>query len=373
MSMKFSCDKAILCEVLGNVGLAVSSKSSLLALEGILFQCSGNALTLTGYNLDLGIKKTIEVEGLQSGELILDASRVTNIVNKMPQGRIYFEVDDKLLTVIRCQNVEFTILGLSTEDYPEMPAVSEDQQFSIPIHDFKDLVSQTLFAIAQTEQTPVYTGSLFDIEEGCLTLVSVDGYRMALKKQAVNLLDNRKFVVPGKTLSEIQKLLAKLQEDDEDPTIDIRASIKHIIFNICGYNVISRLLEGDFLDYKNAIPKGFHSRIKVSTRDFLDSINRASIIITERAKSPIRCAFEGSVANLYCETSLGKFHDSFLIQPEGEDVTVGFNNKYMADALKASGCDEVVLELNGPLSPIKVLPVEGDDFLFLVLPIRLKD
>lgn len=371
--MKFSCDKNSLCEAINNVSLAVSTKSTLISLEGILMKCSGNSLTLTGYNLELGITKSISVNGMENGEIVIDASRIASIVNKMPSGEISFTSDSKLLTVIQCANVEFTVLGLSSEDYPEIPTISNDQQFSLEQQDFKDMISQTLFAVAQTEQTPVYTGSLFDLDCGSLSVISVDGYRMAMKKQAVSTIETYQFVVPGKTLNEIQKLLAKLSGDDEEDQIHIRVSNKHIIFEICGYSIISRLLEGDFLDYKNAVPKGYKTRVRVKTRDFLDSINRASIIITERAKSPIRCEFIDHIAKLNCETSLGKLQDSFLVEVEGENLKIGFNNKYMADALKASVCDEVVLEMSGPLSPIKILPVEGDDFLFLVLPIRLKD
>lgn len=369
--MQFTCDKNLLQEAIMNVSLAVSPKSTIISLEGILFHCQRNVLTLTGYNLDLGIKKTIPVQGSNDGEMVLDASRIANIVNRMPSGNISFHADEKLLTIIQCENVEFTILGMSSEDYPEMPTVDQGERFAIKQDEFKDLVAHTLFAVAQNEQTPVYTGSLFDLDEGALSVVSVDGYRMAMKKQAVASIAKEQFVVPGKTLNEMQKILAKLSEEEEE--IEILSSKKHIIFEVSGYSVISRLLEGDFLDYKNAVPKGYKTRVRVKTRDFLDSINRASVIINERAKSPIRCEFLDNIAKLNCETSLGKLQDSFLMQLEGETVRIGFNNKYMADALKASSCDEVMLEMAGPLSPIKVLPIEGDEFLFLVLPIRLKE
>lgn len=370
--MKFSCDKSVLCEAVNNVSLAVS-KSNLIALEGILMECKGNALTMTGYNLELGITKTIPIHGMEDGTIIIDASRLGSIVNRMPAGEISFSSDAKLLTLIQCGNVEFTILGLAPEDYPEMPMIAKDHEITLEQESFRDMIAQTLFAVAQTEQTPVYTGSLFELKDGTLSVVSVDGYRMAMKKQLVVTDEEFRFIVPGKTLNEIQKLLVKMTDAEEPPQMQLRVSSKHIIFTINGYNITSRLLEGDFLDYNNAIPKGCKTKVRVSVRDFLNSINRASIIINDRAKSPIKCEFAGNVVRLNCETTLGKLQDSFLAEKEGEDIRIGFNNKYMADALKASSCDELVLEMSGPLSPIKLVPVDGDDFLFLVLPIRLKD
>ncbi|MGI5959706.1 MAG: DNA polymerase III subunit beta [Massiliimalia sp.] len=370
--MKFSCDKAALSETINNVILAVASKSTMLSLEGILMKCEGAVLTLTGYNLELGIIKSIPVKGEEDGEIVLNASLLSNIVNKMPAGEISFSSDQRLLTIIRCNDAEFTILGLSAEDYPEIPVINNEKELTLPQDVFRNMIGQTLFAVAQTEQTPIYTGSLFDVEPGLLSVVSVDGYRLAMRKEAIENQDTYQFVVPGKTLNEVQKLLAKFNGEQENQ-VSLRVSNKHIIFEVGGYSVISRLLEGEFLDYRNAIPKESKTKVTANTREFLGSINRASIIINDRAKSPIRCEFSGGVVRLNCETTLGKVQDSFQAEMEGADVKIGFNNKYMSDALKASECDEVLIEMNGPLSPMKVLPLEGDSFLFLVLPVRLKD
>lgn len=372
--MKFTCDKNLLCETINNVSLAVSFKSTLIALEGILIKCTGQTLTLTGYNLELGIIKSIPVTAEEEGEIILNASLLSNIVNKMPAGNIHFSSDDKLLTVIRCNDAEFTILGLDSEDYPEIPLISNEQELYIKHDLFMNMISQTLFAIAQTDQTPVYTGALFDIKQKMLSVVAVDGYRLAIRKEAIDVDGDFQFIVPGKTLSEILKLLAKLPSDDENEIlIQIRVSNKHIIFDISGYSIISRLLEGDFLDYNSAIPKQATTVATVNTREFINSINRASIIINDRAKSPIKCEFNSTIIKLYCETTLGKVQDAFEAQVSGDPVKIGFNNKYMADALKASECDQVLIEMSGQLSPMKILPPEGDSFLFLVLPVRLKD
>lgn len=372
--MKFSCDKNLLCEVINNASLAVASKSTIISLEGILMKCNNNQLTLTGFNLEFGIVKTIPVESSENGEIVLNAGLLSNIVNKMPSGEIHFFSDSKLLTVIRCQDVEFTILGLSAEDYPEIPVISDDQDLSVEVETFKSVVSQTLFAVSQSDQTPVYTGTLFDIKGDQLCVVSVDGYRLAMRKETIERSSSEAFhfIVPGKNLNEIQKLLAKLDiEEDGENKINVRVSSKHVILEVAEYSIISRLLEGEFLDYNSTIPKESKTSVKVNTREFMGSINRASIIINDRAKSPVKCEFADSAIHISCETALGKVQDSFPAEIDGEAVKIGFNNKYMHDALRASESDEVLIQMNGPLSPMILLPLEGDDFLFLVLPVRL--
>ena len=370
--MKIACDKNILCEAIKNVQPAFSYKTTLVALEGILMKCRGGELSLTGYNLELGITKTVSVNSGEDGEVILNAVLLSNIVNKMPSGIVNISTDEKLLTMIECNDVEFTILGLDAAEYPDMPILSGEQEFELPHFLLKNMIAQTLFAVAQTDQNPVHTGSLFDIADGVLNVVSVDGYRLAMRSEKINVDGAFQFVVPGKTLSEIVKLLSRLVLDEEEEKIRISVSSKHISFCVSGYVVISRLLEGEFLDYRNAIPKESTTKVTVETRSFLDSINRASIIINERAKSPVRCTFETDSIKIFCETALGKVNDSIAAAIEGPEVKIGFNNKYMADALKASECDKIVVQINGPVSPMKLVPEDDDSFLFLVLPVRLK-
>lgn len=373
--MKFTCDKTLLCEVINSVSLAVPTKSTLLPLEGILLKCNNNILTLTGYNLELGIIKSIPVEDAQDGEIVLPSALFVNIINKMPNGKINITVNNKLSTIIKCDDVEFTILGLKAEDYPEIPVISKDKEFSLDVDTLRGMISQTLFAVAQTDQNPVFKGCLFEITNGQLLLVTLDGCRLALRKENIDCDDNFKFLVPGKTLTEIQKLISRinLKDDEEQQKVFIRVSNRHIIFELDGYSIISRLIEGDVVDYRRSIPTGYKTRLKVKVRDFSECINRASILINDRMKSPIRWEIKQDSINLFCKTSIGQISDSFVGELTGEEMTLGFNNKYMSDALKASECDEVYIETNGPLLPIKITPLDNDDFLFIVMPIRIKD
>lgn len=368
--MKFTCQKSLLSEAVNNVLPAVSSKSSLLSLEGIKLICTGNQLSITGYNLELGITKNIEVFSALDGGIVLTANLLSNIINKMPEGNISFETDEKLLTIIKCEDVEFTILGMSCDEYPEMPIFTSDKEFFIDPAVLRKMISQTLFSVAQNDQNPIHTGSLFDIGDNCLNIVSVDGFRLAMKTEKIECEEKFKFVVPGKTLSEIVRLLARVDVQDEQVKVNI--SNKHINFLIDGYSFISRLLEGEFLDYRNAIPIDTITTVVIETRDFLDTMNRASIIISEKAKSPIRCLFEEQNVKIFCETAMGKINDEVECTIDGPNVKIGFNNKYMAEALKAAECDKIKIQMNGPISPIKIVPPDSENFLFLVLPVRLK-
>lgn len=372
--MNFICDKKTLSDAVNSVCLAVSPKSTLVALEGILFSCENSELTLTGYNLELGIVKTIGVNQINPGKVILNARIISDILRKLPGDEVTITTDDKLLTVIKAGGAEFTILGINADEYPEMPTLKDERSLTIDGGILKSMISQTLFAIAQTEQTPVHTGSLFDIENGVLKVVSIDGYRLALRKEQVKTNENFKFVVPGKTLSEILKLIPEETDDEQSENkneINISVSIRHIIFEINGYHIISRLLEGSFHDYKNAIPEESESTAIVNVRDFINCIDRASIIITDRIKSPVISVFNDNYIKINCTTTVGKISDGIEIEYSGSELKIGFNNKYMTDALKACGEENVRFELTNSRAPIKITPVDSDKFVFLVLPVRL--
>ena len=217
----------------------------------------------------------------------------------------------------------------------------------------KSMIDQTLFAISTNDSKPVHTGSLFQLEDGELRVVSVDGFRLALRREKVSAEGSAQFIIPGKTLSEMNKLLS----DEEDEETRLYLSRKHVVVQIGQYKVISRLLEGEFLDYKAAIPAGSNSTVTVDVRPL---------------KSPLRIHFEENQIKMSCSTAIGKAYDQLECLLEGDEVEIGFNNRYMLEALRATGCDKVNLLISGPLAPMKMVPLEGDDFLFLILPVRLK-
>ncbi len=365
--MKVICEKQRLVDAAANVSRAVSAKNTLAALEGVLLRAHGNCLSLTGYDLELAISTDIPAEVIEQGEIVLSARLFLDMIRRMPSEEVSIHSDEKLLTIIKGQMTEYTILGIPASEYPELPAVAQAEMLELSQSVLKNMITQTLFAIAISDSKPVHTGSLFDIQDGEMNVVSVDGYRLALRREKINYEKALSFIVPGKSLSEVAKLLR-----DEENEIEVNVSKRHIIFRIGNYHVVSRLLEGEFLDYKAAIPTGGQTSIRISTREFISAIDRAALLISDNIKSPLRLRFEDGLIKISCSTAIGKAYDEIGCSQSGDNVEIGFNSRYMLDALKASEGDEIQLVMNGPLSPIKLMPLEGDSFTFLVLPVRLK-
>ena len=366
--MKIQCQKSQLVEAVSNVQRAVSSKSTLAALEGILLKTTTNGdLKLCGYDLELGITTVIEAQVDEPGEVVLSARLFGDIVRRLPDETVTILVDEKMITQITCGPSEFSIVGIPSSEYPELPSVEGASSIDLTSPILKSMIRQTLFAVADTDAKPVHTGTLFNIENGIIRLVSVDGYRLAIIEKPVKAAKDINFIIPAKTLAEAIKLFT-----DDDEVVHIAANRRFVVFSSRTYTVISRLIEGDFLDYKRVIPEGYHTRVTVDVRDFSNSIERASLIITERLKNPLRITFDGNIT-VRCQTTLGKVVDELDAEIEGEPVEIGFNNRYLLDALRYSRCDKLVFEVSGPLSPVKVLPKDGGDFLFLVLPVRFKN
>lgn len=365
--MKITCSRQQLNEAVLNVQRAVSTKSSVPALEGILLRTQGEEMILCGYDLELGMTTRIEARVEEKGSIILGARLFGDIVRRLPADSVELSTDSKNITTIKSGLSEFSIVGIPAEEYPELPAISGETSIRIAHNVLKGMIRQTIFAVAESDAKPIHTGTLFELEENRIRLVSVDGYRLAIREEAAKCGEQTSFVVPGKTLGEVNKLLG-----DDETELEILIGRRHIQFQIGNYCVISRLLEGEFLDYRAAIPNGSTTEIVVSTRSMIGSVERVSLLITDRLKSPVRCVFEDNEIRISCSTAIGRANDQFPAQITGNPVEMGFNNRYLLDALRNSEGDEVRIQLSGPLSPMKILPREGESFLFLVLPVRLK-
>lgn len=365
--MHFLCERAQLLEAVNNVSRAVSVKSSLGALEGILLRASGESLFLAGYNMELGITTTIPAQVKTPGELVLTAKLFGDIVRRLPEDVVEVRVDEKFNTTIVSGETEFTIMGISSLEYPELPQIEDAARVAIPQSVLHSMIRQTLFAVAQTDARPVHKGTLFEVEEDSLRLISVDGSRLAIRTEPLRNSEAMQFVVPGTTLNEVLKLL----DAEEEKEMTIAVGRRHTVMEIGSYAVISRLLDGEFMPYRKAILPQANTTITVNTREMIAAVDRASLVINDRIKSPLICEFRENGIKLSCTTPLGSAYDRVNARVVGDLVDMGFNSRFLMDALKNSESDEVKIELNGPQSPMKVLPVDGDSFLFLVLPVRL--
>lgn len=365
--MKFTVNKSDITEAVSNIQRAVSTKTSIPALEGILLSATETGLELCAYDLELGITTVIPAFVMEPGKAVLSAKLFSDIVRRTPAETVTVSVDEKNMATLESGYSRFSIIGIPAEEFPELPKLSDSTQISLPGALLKSMIRQTLFAIAESDAKPIHQGSLFSLENGILDVVSVDGYRLAVRREPVDFSEDLSFVVPGKTLSELLKLI----KDNEEP-VEISAGRRHILFKIDNYTVISSLLEGEFLNYKAAIPPESQTEVVLKTREAIDSVERVSLLITDRLKSPIRCLFDNNEVKLNCTTSMGRASDQLDVEMTGQSVEIGFNNRYLLEALRNTECDEVKVQLGGPLSPMKVVPKEGDSFLFLVLPVRLK-
>ncbi|MCI1966633.1 MAG: DNA polymerase III subunit beta [Oscillospiraceae bacterium] len=365
--MKITCDKQKLNEAVLNIQKAVSTKSSIPALEGILIRAGDSSVQLCGYDLELGITTDLACTVAEKGSIVLSARLFGDIVRRLPAADVTITTDEKQITTIESGEAKYSIVGIPAQEYPELPSVGSETSLKIPSGILHSMIHQTLFAVADNDAKPIHTGTLFELEPDHLRLVSVDGYRLAIREEPLACERNTTFVVPGKTLAEVLKLIG-----DDDSEVELQIGRRHILFSIQNYTVISRLLEGEFLDYRAAVPNECSTSLKVSVHNLISSVERVSLLITDRLKSPVRCVFEDGEIRVSCSTAIGRAHDKLAAQMEGDSLEMGFNNRFLLDALRNTECDEVRIQLNGPLSPMRILPCEGSSFLFLVLPVRLK-
>ena len=366
--MKFSCEKALLSSAVSITSRAVAAKSSIPAMEGILIE-AGNTLRLTGYNLETGIQATVPAEITEGGSLVLSARLFGEIVRKMPDDVVVFTSQGYTVN-IKCGLSEFNILGTDPEEFPELPAVDQQNSLTIGQPVLRSMIGQTLFAVSDNESRPVHTGSLFEVEGDGLTVVSVDGYRLALRHETVEEkkgADAFSFVVPGSALGEVEKICSG------EERVTITQGARHILFQTGDTVLVCRRLEGDFLAYRNAIPRNNSIKVEVETRALLSSIDRVSLIISEKLKSPLRCVFGDGMVDITTRTAIGDAADQCVINGDGGGLEIGFNNKYLMDALKAAPADRLRMEFTSGVAPCVILPAEGEEnFVYMVLPVRLK-
>ncbi|MCI8989570.1 MAG: DNA polymerase III subunit beta [Lawsonibacter sp.] len=366
--MKFSCEKALLSSAISTTSRAVAAKSSIPAMEGILIE-AGETLRLTGYNLETGIQASVPAEVTEPGSLVLSARLFGEIIRKMPDDVVV--VTSQNYTVnITCGLAKYDILGTDPEEFPELPSVDQQNALTVAQPVLRSMISQTLFAVSDNESRPVHTGSLFEVEGNGLTIVSVDGYRLALRHEELEEkkgADTFSFVVPGSALSEVEKICS-----GEDAVTIIQGE-RHILFQTGDTVLVCRRLEGDFLAYRNAIPRNNPIKIEVDARTLLSSIDRVSLIISEKLKSPLRCMFGDGAVDITTKTAIGEAADRCPTGGDGGGLEIGFNNKYLMDALKAAPAGRLRMEFTSGVAPCVILPAEGEEnFVYMVLPVRLK-
>ena len=368
--MRFTCEKSMLVQSLNIASRAVASKSSLTVIEGILCRAEKD-LSFTGYNMETGITYVVEADISDPGRCILPARLFGDIIRRLPEGPVTVVVDESYKVSIRAGYASFTISAENADDYPELPDVSAGRSISIPQQKLKELISGTIFAVSENQGRPIHTGVKFEVEENSISAIAVDGFRLARRTYHPENPTGRNlsFVVPAAGLKEVEKILS----DSEDEA-GFSLGTKHILFEIGNATLVCRLLEGDFLDWRRVVPTNCPIKLCAHVSDLASSIERVGLIVSEKYKSPVRCVFSNQVLLLKTNTTIGAAEDRCTIAGDGGELEIGFNVRYLADALRVIPSEEVVMELTNGLSPIVLTPAEDKyDYSYMVLPVRIKN
>ena len=366
--MNFSCEKYLLQNACATASRAAAGKSPIPALEGLLIQ-AGEDIRVTGYDLKKGIYTSLQADISEAGSVVVGARLFGEMMRRLPDGIVSISTDINNNVNVKCGKSEFNFMGISAQDYPEMPEVDPVNKIALPRKILAEMINQTIFAVSDNDVRPIYTGTLFEVNGDELTLVSVDGYRLALRREKLESaqMENCSFVVPGSALGDVERICS----DSEEP-VEISVGSKHISFSIGGTVVISRRLEGEFLNYKKSIPESFKYILKVERSELMSTIDRVSLIVSERNSSPVRMSINDGSIHCLCVTPIGRAEDTCICEGDGEGMEIGFNDRYMKDALKAAGKDELNICLNSPSSPCIIKAADGSDsFTYMVLPVRL--
>ena len=367
--MRFTCEKSFLVTGLNITGRTVAQKSVISAMEGILCK-AGDGLNLTGFNMETAISYQIEAEVSDPGECVLPAKLFGDIIRRLPEGPVTVVVDDNHKVSIRAGYASFTISAESAEDYPELPDVGSGRSIRIPQNALKELISGTIFAVSENQGRPIHTGVKFEVEDNIISAIAVDGFRLARRTYHSENATGRilSFVVPAQGLKEIEKIL---QDTDEEAAFTL--GTKHILYQVGNATVICRLLEGEFLDWRKVVPTNCPIKMVANVAELASSIERVGLIVSEKYTSPVRCVFTNQVLLMKTNTTIGAAEDRCTLAGDGKELEIGFNVRYLADALRAIPSEEVVLELTNGLSPIVLTPVEEKyDYSYMVLPVRIK-
>ncbi|MCI8387891.1 MAG: DNA polymerase III subunit beta [Clostridiales bacterium] len=378
--MKINFNQSSLVEAISTALPCVSGKSTIASVEGVLIDCTGENAVIVAYDLEKGIRIEFDAEIIEAGACIINAQSLNSIIRLMPTGQILLEVNETWRAKLSSGNSEFEINAMSPREYPTLPDISNRKGFNIKQADMRNMISQTLFAVAQNDGRPTFNGALFKLEGNRITTVGCDTFRLAIREKVCELENtsdeelNTSFIVPGRTLSEVLKLLNEPEE-----MVSINISRKQVIFRFDKKNIVffSRLIEGEYIDYERIIPKNSKIFVNIDTESFQRALERASVVTDEAAgknKSSARCHFYDNRLEITSVSANGKVRDEVATSHEGDEIEIGFNCRYLTEALKASQCEKLKLSMSTPYISMIIEPLEADPndhFTFLVLPFKM--
>lgn len=365
--MKLTCQQQDLSKALNTVQKAVTNRTTIPILKGILLEVNNeNMLTISASDLDLSIQKTIKVENTEEGSIVVSAKLFTEIIRKLPSGEIDINLSDNNV-IIKSFNSEFSIIGQPSNDFPKIDTLNSDNSIKINKEIYKNMIKQTSFSASVDESRGIITGVLIEIEKEKINMIALDGFRMSIRKENMLTNKNENMIIPARILNEIYKILA----DEEGDNIDLLLNNKNIIIKMDNTIILSRLLEGDFINYKEILPKSYNCKVKVIKEDLLASIERASLLAREGKNNLIKINIEEDKMIISSRSEEGKVYEEVNIEKEGEGLEIGFNSKYVLDILRNIEDEEINIEFISNVNPCLIKPLEGDHFEYLILPVRI--
>lgn len=366
--MKFTCSQSALLKAVNTVSKAVSTRTTIPILKGLLLSVKENKLIVTASDLDLSIETKIEVLESEEGAVVVSAKLFGEIVRRLPNAPIKVEKDDKENLLISCLASDFSIVALPAEEFPSIGYVSEENKVTIKKDAFKELVKKTTFSASIDEKKGILVGCLIEFKEKEMIMVALDGFRMAVAKENIEIGQNKSIVVPARILNEINKIVVEIIEEED---IVLLLDEKKMEIKTEDTRVISRLMEGEFIKYLDIIPKTYKTKCIVDREEFLNSIERASLLAKEGKNNLIKVSVVKGNITITSRSEEGNVKEEISTDMEGEDIVIGFNSKYIIDVLKSVSDEEVVIEMTTSTSSCLIKPVEGDKFINLVLPVRI--
>lgn len=362
--MKLVCSKSNLLNGVNIVSKAVPNKTTMSILECILIDATGSQIKLIANDMELGIETVIEGEIIEKGQIALDAKILLDIVRKLPDNDVTIVTDNSFKTNITCEKAKFTIIGKSGEDFSYLPSIERIDSIIISQFTLKEVVRQTIFSIADNDNNKLMTGELFEIDGDTLKVVSLDGHRISIRKiELKNSYPSRKVVVPGKTLNEVSKILS----GDADKDVSIFFTGKHIVFEFDQTTVVSRLIEGEYFKIDQMLSSDYETKISIRKQEFLSCIDRATLLVKEGDKKPIVINIEDNVLELKINTPMGSMDEKIDIEKEGRDIMIGFNPKFLMDALKVIDDEVIDIYLVNAKAPCVI---RNESYLYLILPVN---
>ena len=371
--MKIVCYKDTLLKALNSVIKGVASKTTNPILEGILIQTNDNQIKLTTYDMELGIEYVIDSEIKEQGSTVVNAIMFSEIIRKLPDSEIYITLNENNLLEIECEGALYKLTTMNPDEFPELPKIEVENSIDLEQNMLKNMIRKTIFAVSTEENRQIFTGCLFEVENNKLNVVAVDGFRLALRSIYLPVkVSNFKAVIPGKTLNEITKILS-----DSFDNVKIGIAKNQALFEMENCKIVSRTLDGEFLNYKSVIPNTWETRIRVNKNSLQDSFERISLIsassIEKEKKYPVKVSVDIGKIIISCTNQTGEAKEEIFISTEGKNIEAGFNPKYFLDTLKAIDDEEVFVEFGTNISPCLVKPIENSEYIYMILPIRLKD